>query len=276
MAASALHQKMVDYAAATATMSTNIWTHNNDEAKTFTDTIFNSIDNGERKDIIEALLRQLETKQRVEKQQSKKETQKHRYKFTAANAKMHQIRNVQQTETTSHELYTIHEELPQKTESTNAIQANNDKEDNNDNNEDKNKIENKNNGVGVGVGVGVGDSEDEDEDEEEGEREIRRKNDLVKGIDHKNKKQEISRKNDPIERIDHKNKKQEIQRKNDPIERINHKNRKQEIRRKNDLIKCIDCTKKEENNTLVTTNLNCSVAEGDNIKNKRKEEEKRW
>ena len=54
-----------------------------------------------------------------------------------------------------------------------------------------------------------------------------------------------------------------------------NKNRKQEIRRKNDLIKCIDCTKKEENNTLVTTNLNCSVAEGDNIKNKRKEEEKR-
>ena len=71
LAAYVLNQKMVDYAAAT-TMRTNIWTPNNDEVKTFIDTIFDSIDNnGERKDIIDALLR-LQTKYSVEKQQSER------------------------------------------------------------------------------------------------------------------------------------------------------------------------------------------------------------
>jgi len=107
LAASILYQKLVDYAAATTTR-TNIWTPNDDAI----DTMFDSIDNndGERKDILDAVLR-LQTKQSVEKQQSEQETQKHRDEFTP------------------HDLYTIHEELPQKTESTNAIQANNDKED---------------------------------------------------------------------------------------------------------------------------------------------------
>ena len=66
LAASVLHQKMMDHLI--TTMRTNTWTPNEDEPKTFFDTIFNSIDinDGEIEDII-AAFRRIQTKQSVEK-----------------------------------------------------------------------------------------------------------------------------------------------------------------------------------------------------------------
>ena len=82
----AREEEKADYVAEIATMIANVWTPNDDsnreaEAKTFIDAICNIKDNsGEGKDIVHALLRPWQIKQSVEKQQSKKEIQKHRDK----------------------------------------------------------------------------------------------------------------------------------------------------------------------------------------------------